>query len=150
MRTEIVGRVADTDVQEYEPIVVPVAARTLDGVEVIEEFAFRPVMPAGAMLRAFESIQPNGVLGNAPVMKFLQKALMPDDREPFMEFMDRDDLMIEAQLIVDVYTAVTEVWSGRPTRPSSASASGGSQTKRTSRAGQRSRASSASKTSRSS
>ena len=148
METEIVGRVENPQERSTDPIVVPVAAYTLEGKEVVEKFRFRPVMPAGAVIRAFRAIQPNGVLATGPILDFLQKSLLADDRERFLEFLDRDDLMIEAQLISQIYETVTEVWSGRPTRRPSASASGGSPTKRTSRAGARSRAS-ASKTSRS-
>lgn len=161
MRTEIVGQVADPEVQEFDPIIVPIAAYTAAGEEVIEEFAFRPVMPAGAMIRAFRSIQPNGVLATGPILDFLTKSLMShvehdeldddgepvvtNDRERFLEFIDREDLMLEMQLITDVYQTVTQVWSDRPTRRPSGSASGGSPTKRTSQAGVRSKAS-ASKT----
>jgi hypothetical protein len=131
MRTEIVGH-RESAPDALEPIIVPVAAYKLDGTEVIEEFSFRPVMPAGAVIRAFRAIQPNGILATAPILDFLSKSLMSEDRERFLEFLDRDDLMIEAQLISDVYQTVTEVWAARPTKPRSGSSSGTSQRKRTS------------------
>jgi hypothetical protein len=148
LETEIVGRVQDPQAQAFDPIVVPVAAYSIEGKEVIERFQFRPVMPAGAVIRAFRSIQPNGVLATAPILDFLTKSLLNEsERERFLEFLDRDDLMIEADLITAVYETVTEVWSARPTRLRSVSASGGSPARRTSRAAARSRASAASKNS---
>lgn len=141
MEIPIVGKVEAPESRELDPLIVPVAAYTATGKEVIERFAFRPTIPLGAVMRAFEQIQPNGALGNGPILKFLQKCLLPDDRERFLEFLDRDDLEIEAQLIVDIYTAVMEFWAARPTLPRSASASGTPQQKRTSRAAARSKAS---------
>ncbi|MGP0048501.1 MAG: hypothetical protein ACLPZR_06565 [Solirubrobacteraceae bacterium] len=144
METEIVGRVADPETRKLEPITVPIAAYTIDGEEVVERFEFRPVMPAGAMLRAFQAISPNGVLSSGPIGELLERSLLnEDERARFRAFLDRDDLQIPAELLVDIYRTVTAAWSGRPTPRRSGSAPGGSQTKRTSRAGQRSRASTA-------
>lgn len=148
METDIVGR-RDPSEDLPEPITVPIAAYTLDGEEVLERFAFRPVMPAGAVIRAFRSIQPNGVLATGPILDFLEKSLMPEERERFQQFLDRDDLMIEADLLSDIYRTVTEVWTERPTRRRSGSASSGSPTRRTSRGAARA-AASTSKRSRSS
>lgn len=138
METEIVGR--EKQPEALEPITVPVAAYTLGGEEVVERFRFRPVMPAGAIIRAFRQIQPDGALATGPVLEFLEKSMMPEDRDRFQEFLDRDDLMIEAELISDIYRTVNEVWSARPTRPQSGSRSTGSAAKRTSRAAARSAA----------
>ncbi len=149
METEVVGRVQDPEAQAFEPLIVPVAAYKLDGTEVVERFEFRPVMPAGAVIRAFSAIQPNGVLAVAPILDFLNRSLLNEsERKRFMAFLDSDDLMIEAELITAVYETVTEVWAARPTRLRSVSASGGPATKRTSRANARSAASRTSKGSR--
>ncbi len=141
METAIVGKLEQPASVEFDPIIVPVAAYTAGGEEVIERFQFRPVMPFGAIMRAFEQIQPDGILANGPILKFLQKSLMEGDRERFLEFLDRDDLMIDAELIVDVYRTVTEVWAARPTRPRSGLRSPSPALKRTSRAAARSKAS---------
>jgi hypothetical protein len=150
VETEIVGRIENPEDRVREPIVVPVAAYKLDGTEIIERFNFMPVMQAGAVLRAFEAIQPNGVLAAGPIIKFLQKSLVAEDKERFIEFLDRDDVVIEAELISKVYQTVTEVWSARPTRRQSGSSNGGAAAKRTSRAAARSAASTTSKRNRSS
>jgi len=137
---EVVGRKEAPPT--FEPIIVPVAAYDILGQETVESFAFRPVMPAGAVITAFRAIQPNGVLASGRVMEFLDKSLLNDlERKRFQEFLDRDDLMIDADLIVEVYQAVTEEWTARPTRPRSGSGSGGSPTKRTSSGRRRSAAS---------
>lgn len=129
---------------EVEPVVVPVAAYTIKtGKEVIERFAFRPTMPPGVLafiermggrLQLDASNIGEGVVNST--LAALQDCLMGDERERWHEWIGRDDLVIEATTIVELFKALFEEYAERPTRPRSSSGGTGSRAKPTSKAAQ--------------
>jgi len=149
MELEPVGRVAEPDKLDMEPIVVPIVGYSIDREEVIEKFRFRPVQPAGAALDVLRATDAHGNAPLGPVMRYLERCLLSDEQERWREFLDRDDVFIEQTVLVDLYQRITEAYAERPTLPSSVSANGGSTTKPTPPGGARARAST-SKRSRSS
>lgn len=148
MELPIIGQVENPEDLDLEPVVVPLAAYTLDREEVIERFPFKPTMPAGALSAFIRNAGPNGELPINVTLACLERCLIADAVERWQTFLDRDDLVIETNTLGQVFNALVEHYGARPTRPRSGSPSTGSPAKRTSRAGARS-ATSRSKTSRS-
>jgi len=143
----VVGRVENPEQLDLQPLEIEVVGYTLERKEVAETFRFRPVPPTGAALAIVRQTMPNGNVPLGPVLDYLDKCLLEEDQQRFQDYLNRDDVMIEQAAVIDLYTALTEFYTARPTRPPSDSASTGSSAKRTSRAAARS-AASPSKTSR--
>jgi hypothetical protein len=147
-----IGQLSPEEVEQRDlnPVEVELYGYMLDTrEEVSETFRFRPTVPAGAALDIMRHTGINGEIPLAQAINYLDKCLLEADVEPFATFLNRPDLMIEGEVIVAVYRALTEHYTARPTPRPSGSRSSGSPAKRTSRAAARS-AASRSKSSRSS
>lgn len=140
MLLEPVGRKADIDTLDFEPITIPVVGYTLtDKAEVIEQFDFRPVINFGALAEVMRKMTgaPRGPLGELIVrsqacLEFVAGCLMEGHAEPFMTYIARSDLAIDAETIGAVFTALAEAYAARPTTPSGSSANGRTSARRTS------------------
>lgn len=140
-KLDIVGRV-DPESLDLDPVVIPVAAYRIDTrEEVVEEFAFKPTMPTGVLalierLGGRLTIDPTGGPEGAlnPVLVALSDCLMPEDRERWTEFLESDDLHIQAETIGEVFKALMEHYGRRPTRRSSGSSRTGKRGGQTSKA----------------
>lgn len=137
----VIGRVDNPEELDLEPLALTLVGYTLEAQEVAETFRFRPTIPTGAALNVIRHTGQDGNVPLGPVLDYVDKCLLEPDQEPFRAFLDRDDVMIQGNALVDLYRALVEFYSARPTQPPSASASTGSRAKRTSRAGARSAAS---------
>lgn len=137
----VIGQVENPEELDFEPLVVPLAGYTVDHEEVIERFRFRPVRPAGAALNVMRSTDAQGNVGLGPVVGYLDKCLLEEDAERWQAFLDRDDLMIEQDVLFELYREVSAWYAGRPTRRPSDSSGGGKVTPQTSRVAARSAAS---------
>ncbi len=144
MQLDPIGRVESPDGFDLDPIVIPIVGYTLDRTEVVEEIRFRPIQPAWASLQVIETTNAAGNIDLKQVMHFLSKCVLAEDVEKWREFLDRDDVMFEQTIFVELYKALSAAYAHRPTMLSSVSEAGGSRTRRTSRGGARSRASAAS------
>lgn len=147
-----VGRVPNPENLNLEPILVEIVGYKHDqhtGVneEVAATFPCKPIMPAGAVAAFVRNAGPNGELPFPTLLACLKRCLDPDAVDRFDEFIDSDEHSIEQQTLADVFNALVEHYTARPTTRPSTSSSGGPATKQMSRAAARS-AASRSKTSR--
>ena len=132
---KVVGQVADPTELQLEPVVVPVAAYTIETKEeVIEKFPFKPVLPPGTA--ALLERMGGQTVGVNPTLVILNDLIMPDAAERWHEFLNRGDLGIEAETLAELIKALLEYYGERPTRLSSGSSRTGKRSGRTSRAGQ--------------
>lgn len=139
---EPVGRVENPDELDLEPVRVPLVGYTLEGKEVSETFQFRPQVATGASLDVIRQTDAQGNTQLDAIFKYLDRSLLDDsERDAYNTFLNRDDVMIKAGALLDLYRALSSYYAARPTKLSSGSASTGSAAKRTSRAAARSRAS---------
>jgi hypothetical protein len=145
----VIGRVTDPQDLDLEPLSITLCGYTLEHEEVSETFRFRPTVPTGAALEIIRHTGPDGNVPVGIVLDYVDKCLLEADQAPFRAFLDRDDVMIQGNALVDLYQSLLELYSARPTRRPSGSASTSPLAKRTSRAAARS-AASKSKSSRSS
>ena len=141
----VIGRVENPEALDLEPLELTLVGYTLEHEEVAETFRFRPVVPTGAALDIIRHTDSQGNIPMGPVLDYVDKCLLEADQEPFRTFLDRNDVMIQGDALIELYRTLTRYYSSRPTRPPSDSASTGSPTKRTSRGDARSRASRSSK-----
>ena len=142
MDTPVFGRVDDpADIADYESIEVSLAGYTADREEVVETFQFRATTPTGAALQITLAVDAQGNVALKPVLHYLRRALLPEDRERWDAFLDRDDLRIDVNALLRIYEHLAEQYSARPTLPRSASPNGRSSMTPTSQAAARSRAS---------
>jgi hypothetical protein len=142
-RLDPIGRIDNPNERDFDPLVIPIVAYTLDREEVIREFRFRPSLSFGYAISVFR-----GNIEDAEkpaqmraMLKFLDACLMPDDLEEFWAFLGDPHLVIEQQTLSSLYTTLAEQYAARPTLPSSASRNGSSTSSRTQLAGARARAS---------
>ncbi len=140
MKLDPIGRVEKPDEMDLDPIVIPVVGYTLDREEVVEEIRFRPMQPAGAAFDLLANANADGEVPIRAIMRFLEKCVMPDDAQKFRDHLDRDDLVFDHGVMMQIHVALNEVYAARPTTLRSASSGGGQPTKRTSRAAARSQA----------
>lgn len=129
---KVVGRIADPDKLDTEPIVLPVCGYTLDKEEVIEKFPFRPLMPLG--IAALCERLANQEMAFNTVLVCLRDCLVPDALERWEAFVNRDDLMIDAETIATGWKQILEAYGRRPTLRSSGSSRTGRRSARTSKA----------------
>src|SRR3954453_14773074 len=133
MELKPIGRVKDIDELILEPIIIPVIGYTMDKEEVEERFVFRPVQPAGAAMDVLRLTLPNGNVPINTVMHYLDSCLLDEEQlQRWNEFLERSDVMIEQNVLVEIYKALTEAYAARPTLQWSGSPTGGSFTEPTS------------------
>jgi hypothetical protein len=135
-----IGTVRDPD--QFEPIVVPVVAQNIrTGKEIVEKFTFRPIITMGVQNQLEQHATTGRDMTLVTTVACL-KTLIMDEKEQsrWTEFVDRQDLALDAQTITDVFIALVEHYGERPTRPSSASSSSGGRSGRTSKAARSSKA----------
>jgi hypothetical protein len=123
MELEPVGRVDNPDALDMSPIVVPIVGYTLDKQEVTQRVRFVPVQPAGPGLDVITATG-NEDASVVAILRYLEACVLPDDREVWVEFLHRPDVMVEQVTLVKVFQALTEVYAGRPTIPSADSSGG--------------------------
>lgn len=128
---DVVGRVPNPEKLDTEPIILPVCGYTLDHEEVIERFPFRPIMPLG-VAAALERLA-NEVLPVNTVLVCLRDCLVADAVERWEAFLDRDDLLVDAETITLGWKALLEAYGRRPTLLSSGSSRTGRRSGRTSK-----------------
>lgn len=141
MRLETVGRVANPEALDLEPIVVPVAAYTADHREVVQEFSFRAMPPAGPQLDVLRMMDAQGEVPAGAVVRFLDACLLPEDAARWKKYLDDPALYIQQSALVELYRALMELYSARPTMPQPSSQPGPGSTQPTSPAAAPSRAS---------
>lgn len=147
-----IGRLTPEEVEQrnLEPVEIEIYGYMYDTREEVKgTFRFRPTVSAGAALDVMRNTGANGNIPLSQAVKYLDESVLEGDEQPFREFLYRKDLMIEGDVIIAVYRALTEFYTARPTPRPSASRSGGSPAKRTSRANARSAGSARSKGGRS-
>jgi hypothetical protein len=127
--------------KEYEPIHIPIIAhRVADRSEVLETFAFRGERGLGKTLVFERRVIEEGQLTYGLVLDYLESAALDGEFEKFKAFIDRADVEVHQQTIVDAQQLLAaEYQKGRPTP--ARSSSGRSNAKRTSVAGSREKAS---------
>lgn len=124
-RLPAIGRVADTEEIDLDPIEVPVIGYTLDKTEVEEVFKFRPVQPAGATINILLATGAGGAIPIAEVMQFLQDCLLAEERERWSDFLNDPGIMIEQSVLGILYRELMEVYANRPLLRWSDSGGGG-------------------------
>lgn len=135
----VIGQQENPDV---EPITIPIAAYAIkSGKEIVEKFAFKPTLPApvlalvermGGRLQIDAANLGNGIVSET--MTCLKTCVMADERDRWDEWIDREDISIEAETLVEVFKALFEEYAERPTRPRSDSSGTGSRSRSTSKA----------------
>lgn len=128
------GRVENPEELDLEPIEIEITGYTLDREPVSQIVRFRPAMPVGSTIDIIRYTDAKGNVPQAKVIDFLDACPIDEDKELWKDFLDRTDVMIEFQTLLDVYMAVVEVYSARPFTLRSGSSGGTSSTKPTSKA----------------
>jgi hypothetical protein len=120
---------------KYEPVRIPVIGHTVaDGEEVQETFEFRPTVNMGAALALIRRQRNEGAITFDSVLAYLESSMTPPNFEAFMTFLQRPDIEVHAQTIVDVQRLLAaEYLKDRPTVARSSSGRG--KPKQTSAAG---------------
>ena len=111
-----------------EPVVQPIIAHLLtDGTEVIERFAFQPKLGVAARHYAETKTGQDADI----YVAVLTLMLMPAERDRFNEFVHRDDLLLEVDVLKEAFRALWGHYGRRPTQPTRASKRGGKPAKQT-------------------
>lgn len=114
-----------------------------DGKRVEHKARFQPSPPAAAALYLIQKEAENGGdLQLPPMVEFLEAcSTTAADGKALHDFLYDQEIQVQMQDVWNMYRAMLDAFSGRPTQESSASSSGGKPTKETSAAGSRARAS---------
>lgn len=135
---KVVGKITDPDKIDTDPIILPVCGYTLAHEEVIEKFPFRPLMPLG--VAALCERLANQDMAFNTVLLCLHDCLIPDAVERWEAFLNRDDLLVDAETVASGWKALLEAYGRRPTLLSSGSPRTGRRSGRTSKAAAASKA----------
>lgn len=141
MQLQPVGRVENPQELDLDPIVVPVVGYDQDHKEHVEEFKFRPIQPTGASIEVLRQQDEQGNVPVKTVLLFLDKCLMPEEKERWDSFLDDPHVFVAQDTIVALYEVIMQVYSDRPTVRQSASPSGAANSRRTSGGAARGKAS---------
>jgi hypothetical protein len=139
-RLEPIGRVADPDDLDLEPVEIELIGYTSDKEEVSYLCQFRPVQPTGAAVELMRQINPDGDVPVSVVLAYLDAAVLDGTQEEWSEFINRPDIFIEQTALLSLYETIIEFYAARPTRQRSGSHNGRVTTAKTSRAAARSKA----------
>jgi hypothetical protein len=135
MRLEPIGRVENPQDLDFEPLVVPIVGydrHTKE--EQVCDVQCRPVAPTGAAVDVMRVVGPNGETPIGPVMAYLDSCILPESKEDYETFIHDPELVIEQKTLINMYIALTEFYSERPTPPRSVSHNGRTTTPMTSAA----------------
>lgn len=141
-KLDVVGRIDNIASLDMEPVILPMIGYTLDDQsEVIEEFKFRAWVPTAAEFAVVAAMGARGAVPFQLIKDWLVAAVMPDELERWEAFINRSDLIIKKDAIIDAWRALDAYYTARPTVPSSGSSAGQSPVSKTSRGAARVRAS---------
>jgi hypothetical protein len=123
------------DTKRYEPIRIPIIGHAItDGAEVMETFAFHGKRGFGKALVYDRRVREQGKVTYALVLDYLESAAADGEFDRLKAFIDRADIEVDAQTIVDAQQALVAEY--QKDRPTVARSSGGrSKQKQTSAAG---------------
>ena len=141
MQLDPIGRLADPNEIDLEPITVPIIGYTLDREEVETLIDFVPSVPLSAALALNRQTRPNGNVLHPAIIEWLDACVSAESHDRWLEMLGSKDIMIETETLVEVYRQLAERYAARPTLRFSDSDGGPSSTNRTSQAAARSRAS---------
>ena len=114
MKIEPIGKVANLDELDFEPLTVPVVGYTDNLKEVITDIRFRAVVPPGFGLDMISDVDKNGNVQVAAALRFIQACLLPDDREKWNELIRSDTVNVTSETVSAVYHAIGEFYAKRP------------------------------------
>jgi hypothetical protein len=142
MELEPIGRFADPDELDVDPITVPIVGYTVEGrKEIITRIKFVPAVPLGAALALNRAARSNGNVPHPAVIAWLDDCVLDSEREAWNELLHSSAILVETETLVAVYQQLAEVYAARPTLRFSDSDGGPSSTNGTSQAAARRRAS---------
>lgn len=137
----VFGRVTDPDEINLDPIVVKIIGHTIAHEEVEETIRFRPMPPTWAAMEMARNVDAEGRPSEKHAGEFLDAAVLAEDRERWIAFLSRDDVMIQGGTVPAIYMAVVEEWGKRPTMSPPGSSGGPKPRSRTSRGAARAKGS---------
>ena len=133
MRLEPVGRVDNPETLDKEPIVIPVIGYTATLAEVETEISFVGDQPAGASLDIIRAVDADGNVNARVCLLFVDNCVHPDSRKAWEDLLHRPDVKVSQETLIDLYIALGEAYSSRPSVQRSGSRAGRGSTKPTSR-----------------
>lgn len=137
MMLKPIGHIPEKD-RDFDPIEVPIIGyfQNEDGTvtEVTEVIKFRPVPPLGYSLGMLNAIDGEGNIASRSALVWVTGCVLESNREKWDTLIDSPDIYIETTTIMEVYTAIGEVYTGRPLKKRSGSKGGRGRTNMTSQA----------------
>lgn len=126
-----IGRFEDV---ETEPVTIPIVGYLEDKTEVVTKIRFRASAPIGYALEMIKATGPTGKISNAAAIEYIDRCVYPDDRDEWDSLLKSDSIYLDQRTIAQVYEALGEFYTNRPTPQRSASPRGQSDSEQTSRA----------------
>ncbi len=130
-----VGRLYDLSVLDVEAIEIPIVAYNHKKEESETLIRFVGEQPAGAALDIVRAVDEDGNINGRACLMFVDNCVHTNSRGEWERLLHDDDVRVRNETIVELYVALAEAYTKRPTSPRSGSRAGRGSTKKTSPAG---------------
>ena len=112
----VFGQFPDHKRPKKAPITVQIAAYDNDGVEHIQTFHFVGWTKFASRMEISNASDADGNVRTPAIARYLASQIVAEDREAFISLIENPDLDVEETAILEVFTALGEMYSGaRPT-----------------------------------
>lgn len=119
-----IGRLSNLDDLDTEPLTVPIIGYTEDKQEVETKIRFVGTLPAGASLDMIRATDANGRISNAAALDYVDNCVHAEDKEAWDELLHGTAVIVRITTVLEVYQALAEFYTKRPTKRRPASVTG--------------------------